>query len=330
MKPLASHTRFRTLVILAIVFVVGTPMLIGYSQGYRLDDAMSVIYTGGIYLQTDLSRTRVYIDGELVQSRGYFLRNTYLQNLRSNRMYEVWVERDGYQSWVKKLFVQQKLVTEAHPMMLPMVFEWETVRPDLPLLESSSLVPLATTSTEVERNPEYVRLEALFEKQTEQFVIEVATTSTTTVRGKPVATTTTVLIPHFTGWMEAFASTSNLKDMRHVRERGGVVLWIDVSGDLFVSWGREQEDLPYYFCHATCTDMYVIDWDEPIERVEFYPTRNDVMIVGSSRGVYAVEVDGRSSRNIQPFIEGEGLDFQIFDDGTLVVFDGEVFRKTKW
>ena len=74
----------------------------------------------------------------------------------------------------------------------------------------------------------------------------------------------------------------------------------------------------------------LIDWSEPINRYEFFPNRNDVVILGTSRGIYAVELDQRSQRNIQIIVEAPNLDFRLQIDGTLVVYDGSEYRKTSW
>ena len=50
----------------------------------------------------------------------------------------------------------------------------------------------------------------------------------------------------------------------------------------------------------------------------------------TKHGIYAVELDNRSQRNIQPVIEEDNLDFRVLQNGTLVVFDGDKFRKTSW
>lgn len=325
---MSNRLRAHLVWILVIVFLVGTPILIGYSQGYRFGDALSLINTGGIYLHADLPHTEVYLDGELVQSRGYFIRNTYVQNLRSNKTYEVWVEREGYQSWVKMLTVRPKLVTEARVLMLPDTFEWQPVTASTTLPLDANATTTNATSTTV-ANPAYVELERYFEEQGEQFLVEVATTTFVMVRGKTVATTTTILLPEFPNWLEDVASSTNLAKKNNVRERDGVLTWLE-DGNVHALWARENDPPPFYFCNATCTPEYVIDWTEDISHFEFYPSRSDVLIIGSERGVYAVELDGRSQRNVQVFIEEPGLTFKLRQNGRLVVYDGKEFRETNW
>ena len=51
------------------------------------------------------------------------------------------------------------------------------------------------------------------------------------------------------------------------------------------------------------------------------PGRNDVWIVLVQDGIYAVEVDSRSKRNIQPIYLGKDLDFRLDGSGNLIVKD---------
>jgi hypothetical protein len=178
-------------------------------------------------------------------------------------------------------------------------------------------------------NPEYEKMVTFFTGDTDQFAVEVATSTFVTVKGKRVATTTTVIELQFPSWLDELASTTALTQKEMVRERDGIVTWIN-NGNLYAMWGRKNEQIPFYFCTATCTPTLVIDWSEPIMRYEFYPSRNDVVIIGTERGVYAVELDERSQRNIQPFIEGSGLDFRILADGSIVVRDDVEFREATW
>jgi len=327
MPPLSKRVRMTTLWLSVLIFIVGTPLLIGYSQGYRLGDALSLIQTGGIYIHSDMANTTVYIDGEFVEDNGVLLKNTLIQNLRPNRTYEVWVEKDEYRSWVKELPVEPNLVTEARVLMLPKNFEWEIV----PASTTVPVVPTATstaTSTLV-ANPVFVSLSEHFKTDRGQFVVDVATTTYAYDSGVRVATSTTIAEVQFPEDLMEFASSSELDQATLVRERDGVVSWLR-DGDVYAAWVRREDDAPHIFRDATTTQELLIDWEDTILRYQWYPNRNDAVIVLTERGVYAVELDDRSQRNIQPFIEEPGLTFRILPDDTLVVWDGEVYRTTSW
>ncbi len=325
MTPLSHRLRLGLLATMVVAFVIGAPLLIGYSQGYRIDDALGLIQTGGIYIHSDVGRTNVFLEGEFLESRGQFLRNTFVQTLFPGRTYSILVERDGYHSWMKDLPVYRKVVTEARVMMLPIEYVWSSTTATA-TVETRSVRGVMSTTTVP--NPEYQELQVLFANTKDQFAVEVATSTTVMVRGQLVATTTSTVELVFPAWAERIATSSGFADGTMVREREGVVAWLR-NGDLYATWVRDTDRPPFYFCMATCTPMLKIDWEEPIERYAFFPNRNDVVIVGSSRGIYAVELDDRSQRNIQPIRVGRGLSFRMTAEGEIIVFDGEVYWKTR-
>jgi hypothetical protein len=321
--------------VLLIIFILGTPLLIGYSMGYRLNDALGLIQTGGIYLHSDMSNTLVFLDDEFVENNGALLRNTLVQDLLPNRYYNIRAQRDGYQSWVKVLRVEPNLVTEARVMMLPTEFDWILV-PATTTIEltpsTTEAIDVATTSNErMVPNPEYEALTAFFDDDQAQFEIDVATSAYEFIRGKRYPTTTIVEVIQFPEWLVPVASSTHLAEKDMVREREGIVTWLE-NGDIFVIWARSEDPQPYYFCETKqlCKEQLSINWGEEIIRYEFYPNRSDAVVVLSERGLYAVELDNRSQRNIQVILEEPGLDFRLQGDGTLIVFDGESYRITNW
>jgi hypothetical protein len=218
--------------------------------------------------------------------------------------------------------------------MLPDTFEWATVTASTTI----SVSPATTTSTKLSSasssettvpNPEYQALDEFYRDDKDQFAVEVATSTYVFVKGKRVATTTTIIEYQFPLWLAEVASTTLLETYDMVHERDGILAWLE-NGDLYATWVRPNEPQPFYFCTATCTPTLLIDWGEPIERYEFFPNRNDVVLLGTSRGIYAVELDARSQRNIQTIIEEPNLDFRLQIDSSLVVFDGTRYRKTTW
>jgi hypothetical protein len=327
MKPLSKNYRRALFWGMMVVFIIGTPILIGYSKGYRLDDALSLIETGGIYIHSDLSDTSVYLGGEFVEHNGAFLRNTFIQDLAPGKRYTLWVEKPGYQSWTKTLRVKANLVTEARVLMLPKEFEWRTISATTSV--SVGGITNRGTSTKIVENPEYSKHTEWFLENSDQFAKEVASTTYTTLKGKKVATTTTLVEFDFPNWLEEFASSTGLAKKTMVREREGMVAWLE-DGDLSATWARENDPVPFYFCDKLCYSRLTIDWAEPILRYEFYPNRDDVVILGSERGIYAVELDNRSQRNIQTILEEPNLDFRLDRNGTLVVFDGKEYHETSW
>jgi hypothetical protein len=329
MRPLAKGIRKSMFISAFLLFVVGTPLLIGYSKGYRIGSDLFIVHTGGIYLHSDIPRASVWLDGKYVEDNGAFFRNTLVQDLVPNREYTIRMQKDGYHNWVKKLFVFPDLVTEASVLMLPRDLAWETV-------SSTTLSVEGVVSTTT--NPAFISLKKKFLDEKDQFAVEVATTTYVSVKGKRVATTTQEIEYRFPSRFADFASTTHLAKKHMVRERDSVVSWLD-EGNLHLAWVDGKNPPPYFFCRVscatgekdecvqTCDTSLVINWDSDITRYDFYPGRNDVVVLASKQGIYAVELDNRSERNIQPIREGlspsgEEFDFRVFGNGTLTIFDG--------
>lgn len=326
MQPLSYRNRRLLLVGLTLLFLVVAPLIMGYAAGYRLNDTFSFIETGGLYVHADVPSARVYLDGEFVETSGTFLRNTLIQDLLPEKHYLVSVEKEGYHSWRKELLVLPNLVTEGRVLMLPTRLTWREIAPTSTIETVRSSTVNATSSVP---NPEFKAMEELFADSKDQFAVDVATTTVILRGGKRVATTTTITQIVFPDWLSDFASSTDLMRQDMVHERDGMVLWL-ANGDLHAAWAREKEQPPYIFCEEVCIKEMVIDWDEPILRYEWYPNRSDAVLVLSKRGLYALELDGRSTRNLQPILAEAGLDFRIVDGERIVVYDGTLYRETSW
>jgi hypothetical protein len=69
----------------------------------------------------------------------------------------------------------------------------------------------------------------------------------------------------------------------------------------------------------------VLDWTDPIKAFDFLPGRDDVLVVLTENGLFAVEVDDRSERNVHPIYEKRGIDFRKSENDRIIVKDGNVF-----
>lgn len=326
MNPLSKKYRHSLLIAMIVLFIIGTPILIGYSKGYRLGKAFSLVETGGIFLYSDTASANVYLNDTFVKRNGTILRNVLIQDLVPNHTYSLRVEKTGRYTWRKDLSVMPNLVTEARILMLPLpeTFTWTTIAPTTTVAVIDA--PRTTPTQKVVSTPEHTALLERFKKDPDQFAIEVATTTYAIKKGKRVATTTTVVEIQFPDWLSQASTTSDFMDKEHVREREGIVTWLQ-DGNLYATWIRENETPPFFFCKESCKKELNIDWNEPIERYEFFPNRNDVVILQTSLGIFAVELDDRSQRNIQPIIKGTDLKFML-DGNKIIVFDGHVFSET--
>ena len=117
--PYKHRSRFFWL--LVVVFVIALPSLIFYTTGYRLsfeNEETSIVTTGGMYVTTDNLEVDVYLDEEQVERPRLFRSAYYIQNIASD-LHRIVVQSPGYQTWVKVLPVDPRVVTEVSAFNLP-------------------------------------------------------------------------------------------------------------------------------------------------------------------------------------------------------------------
>ncbi|MFT5179759.1 MAG: hypothetical protein ACI9GH_000244 [Candidatus Paceibacteria bacterium] len=315
MKPLSRKKRMTTLIIMVILFFILVPALWLYSSGYRLNDALSLVKTGGVYVHSDLANTRVYIDGDFVEDNGVLLKNTLIQNLRPNRDYKIRVEKDGYYTWEKELYVRPNLVTEGKILML------ETSPDTREILQFLEDVDKNNATTTV-ANIEYLELIKYFDEAKGQFDIEVATTTTIQTSKGPVASSTLITEIELPEFIEDL-KIKGLEEKIGLREKGKNLSWLE-DGDVTVYWAGKDDSVPYYYCTNECNDSLVVSLGDDILKYDFYLDREDVIIALTKKGIFVVEIDNRSNQNIQPILESEGLDFRVIG-GSILIFNGKNF-----
>jgi len=105
-------------------------------------------------------------------------------------------------------------------------------------------------------------------------------------------------------------------------------IFVDDSSNIWIEWLALNSPLPYYFCNnQECTSpLLVLNSKFPIRNVDFYPSRNDVLIVAVQNAIYAIEVDGRGGRILQPIYKGANPVFEL-ENKTLYILDGKTFIK---
>lgn len=117
-RRMAKRQRTYLFFTLLFLFLFGTPVLIFYSQGYRIDfKTKSISQTGGLYIKTVPTSVTVSIDN-IVKKQTSFLFGTILFENLLPETYSVALFKDGYHSWRKNLSVTQKEVTEAKNIIL--------------------------------------------------------------------------------------------------------------------------------------------------------------------------------------------------------------------
>jgi hypothetical protein len=324
MTPLRNWQRRILLFALIILFLILGPWILLSSFGYKLDDVKGFVKTGGLYIHSEVPNSSLYINGKYVKDNGAIIRNVLVQKLKPNSKYKVEMYRDGYHGWVKELYVYPSLVSEAHVLMLPEEFERREIFPFFDAEGNGVYTPVVGLTKIsktldgriIPENEEFINVVTLFEGENpyEEKIPELKTSTST-------ATTTVekTLPEHYER-----LNITDPEDLENLIETTDEISWIH-DGNIVLYWIDEMESIPYYYCDGEleriCNEEIILDWSNEIKRFAYYPGRNDAWIVLVQDGIYAVEVDPRSQRNIQPIYIGNNLDFRLDGSGNLIVKD---------
>jgi|AntAceMinimDraft_1070359.scaffolds.fasta_scaffold00509_3 hypothetical protein len=333
MEPLSKKRRIISLSIFLAVFFICVPILFAYSSGYRFNiKDFRIVETGGIYIYSDLRDTRVFVDDEFYKNSGTILRNTLIQRLPAEDIYSIRVEKDDYYPYYKELYIDPNRVTEVSVMMLPVDIPFTPVPQTIEVVGTSSRA-LATTSEAVSLvNPEYQQIALLFATSTLEQTpplrteIEIPTpfnsqaSSTILVLNEKV-----VLLPKYILDLQV----EDIKNKEKLQEKGRLVTWLE-GGDIHVMWAGEFEDTPYYFCDVRgCRDSIIVSTDTDINDYDYYPGRDDVLLITTANDIFAIEIDDRSRNNLQPVFTGTEEPLFRVVGSTLYVQDGDNIFETQ-
>jgi len=241
--------------ILVVIFLITLPSLIFYTTGYRLsfeNEVTSIVTTGGMYVTTDNLEVDVYLNNEQVERPRLFRSAYYIQNITADQ-HRIVVQSPGYQTWVKVLPVESRVVTEVSAFNLPEqaqlrpITQYETATgtavyfsttiAEKVFAQATSTEPFyhstTTATTSLRINSEFLFVESLF-----------GTTSTSTQSvfsklleevGKFGFATTTPVI--------ASSSTTTIE-----RTLRGDMELFDDEGELYAKWLGSSAAIPYYLC----------------------------------------------------------------------------------
>jgi hypothetical protein len=243
--------------VLVVIFLITLPSLIFYTTGYRLsfeNEETSIVTTGGMYVTTDNLEVDVYLDEEQVERPRLFRSAYYIQNISAGQ-HRIVVQSPGYQTWVKELPVDPRVVTEASAFNLP---ELAQIRPitlyetatgtsvyfstkivDKVLAQATSTEAFyystSTATTTLQINSEFLFVESLF---------GTTSTSTQSVFSKLIEEVGKF---GFATATPANAPSSSFTTTVERTLRGDMELF-DEAGELYAKWLGSSAAIPYYFC----------------------------------------------------------------------------------
>jgi len=302
MSPKTSRKkRIVYFILFAVFFLVCIPILILYSMGYTIDSStFGLSGRGGIYVLVAEPYVNIYIGNELKETTGIFLREVLVKSLKP-KDYLVLAGSDSYWPWAKFVTVLEGEVSALYPFLVPKA---------LPIKE------VLKTDTN------YAIVQKLFALETKSSKIIPSIKEFVTSLG-----TSTNLLPG------GIATNSNIIKNVVVKtsaEANGLIkkkmkIWKD-GKLIFASWLGTVDRIPPYFCLAQkCKDeITVFSAFSPIGRIDFYPSRDDAIMLTQGNGVYAMEIDNRPYHNFYPIYKGKNPDFRI-DGGVVYIKDENAF-----
>jgi len=319
------------------------PIVIAYALGYRFDDSWRLRKTGGLYVTSDITGSQIHLENKLIKTTNLLQSGAFIDNL-SPGIYKISVSKENYLLWEKSLEVQSQLVTETKALLIPKKNNAKVIiQGNFFGLESSIYNPVLIF-TERKENEKIVRWFLPSEKEfltdtgplvkyskTFELIRWLPRGIVLSLDGKSKRITfdlgakTASIVP-----LEDEPSSKSEEEKVALNERLDSRKFIKAEytengGILKTSW-LENTIYPYYFSGPE----EILIRDKKIRNFEFYPGRSDALIVAYDNGIWALEIDGRQGRIIQPIYKGKEPEFKIpyglngiylIDAGNLIVIN---------
>lgn len=263
------------LVLCVAAFFIVMPVVLLYSNGFRLNSSFHLVKTGGLYVSSPISGSEIFVNNNLEKTTNILQSGLFLQNLKPGE-YSVLIAKEGYWPWAKKLEVEEQAVVEARALILPKDPEGE-------IIKSKEIFP-----SEIEKYNEIMA---------EMREI------------KNLSATTTPI--------ERYTSNEKQK-----------VWWNPQENKIWAEWLGDKNSIPYYFNKKE--RELVLDSLYLVRNADFLPGRRDVIVVAVQNGVFAIEIDGRGGRMLQPIYKGKEPIFTLYkNDSSVYVLDEETLMEIK-
>jgi len=112
--------RTRTIIFLICLFLffLIAPLIIFYSQGYRIDiNSKKIIKTGGFYFNIWPEGAEIFLDGKFQKKTSFISNSAYINNLKTKE-YKIEIKKEGFHSWQKNLEIKENLVINFNDIFL--------------------------------------------------------------------------------------------------------------------------------------------------------------------------------------------------------------------
>lgn len=349
-----------------VVFAVAAPTINLYILGYRLTSDFKIVKTGGIYVYIPISGAEIYLNNEFKKESGLIQNGIFIQNLKPSE-YSVLVAKDGFWPWQKKIKVREEAVSEIRPLLIPQNIEGTTLMKGLFSeiygSPSEKLLVLTETSgknskihkfsfylpkenmflipaTAAAKNFSFQKLKKI--KWNENELFAVTEKSSVKISFNLSEKTYDAALLALTEQKEIFTMPDDYKNFKSARNtnfdylaakittRKKEILWKDDSENtLWFDLAESEKELPYFlFQEKKAKFPYKVFTSQfKIESIDFFPGRRDAAVAAILNGVYAVHLDTRGGKVVQPIYKGKAPRFAALrgDKGIYVLDDGNLY-----
>jgi len=295
MRPIPLKKRRFYFIFFCLIFLAAIPLILLYTNGYRINSKFEIVETGGIYIYSPQAGSDIYINNKKKDVTTIFNKDIFVQNLKPGN-YKILIAKEDFWPWAKEVEVKERHVAEAIAFLIPKEPDWKIIPEYIMDDEAEN-----DTSKKIEKNPNpgHEKILALFEEKynsKDKLKLDTDTQKSTTTKDK----------------IEEFSK----------RKRTG--LWSE-DAQIFAMWLSDEKYMPNYFCRGEiCQNpLLVFSSTEEIKSLGFYPGREDVILLAVGIGIYALEIDSRVHQNFQPLYKGTNPIF-IIEGKTLYAKDGEI------
>lgn len=294
--------------VFTVIFFLVIPFIVLHESGYRLGENFKFVKTGGVYIYSPEPGSEIYLNGDKIEETGFFLKDFFVDDLKPDK-YSILISKEKFWPWAKNVTIKEGMVAEAIAFLIPKDPEGEIIPKTLEAISATSSPKKSPV------NPEYLEIASLFEAEKikeKERIKKAALAQTVSANATSTATETEKLY-------------------EKISPRGKVGLWREDS-KIFAKWLKSDRSLPYYFCEGNnenCREVVtVFNSPSTIKSLDFYPGRDDVVIIAVENGIFAIEIDQRKIQNFQPIYKGVDPYF-LNDGGTFYVKDKDVIIKIK-
>ena len=331
MTRIERHILFYSL---ALVFILTTPVIIGYALGFAIDPGTrGVERTSGIFIKSKTPRLTLFLDGALAKETSLLSGSALLMDIPAGN-HLVRLEKAGYAPWSKRVAATPHRVAEFRDVLLVPHAATITLATSTPA-ERALLPPAAPTPSsfridrhntllmrtngkvvaphvnsfgEIDGEVFFVDKNGFFARRAENGVIETLGHPGFYLSEKPVrflkSPADEIVIIDPVGGLYLFDGAAvmvlegSVKDVAFDTDGEKILFFHDKTIEML--WRAEHSYQPF----QKKDTREKIEFDAPVLAARWYH-RDDAHIVVLTRdGVYLTEIDGRGGRNTAPLIEG--------------------------